>query len=137
MVPREIPDLFSGRPVILTGRFDGKGQQEVEVGGKIAKDRVALTLAVDLEAADGSVDALPKLWARRKIMDLADRETYSVNPLLDDQIKKVALDYGLMSSYTAFIAVDSSRRTAGRSGVTVPVPVPVPDGVRYDTTVGK
>jgi Ca-activated chloride channel family protein len=40
-----------------------------------------------------------------------------------------------MSSYTAFIAVDSSRRTEGDHGVTVSVPVPVPDGVRYDTTV--
>ena len=47
----------------------------------------------------------------------------------------MALEYGLMSAYTAFIAVDSSRQTAGDHGVTVTVPVPVPEGVRYDTTV--
>lgn len=40
-----------------------------------------------------------------------------------------------MSAYTAFVAVDSTRQTAGDHGVTVAVPVPVPDGVRYDTTV--
>jgi len=40
-----------------------------------------------------------------------------------------------MSSYTAFIAVDSSRKTEGDHGITVAVPVPVPDGVRYETTV--
>ncbi|GAG97946.1 unnamed protein product, partial [marine sediment metagenome] len=42
---------------------------------------------------------------------------------------------GLMSAYTAFLAVDSAIVTEGDSGVTVAVPVPVPDGVRYDTTV--
>ncbi|MHC4088613.1 MAG: hypothetical protein ACYSU5_25915 [Planctomycetota bacterium] len=47
----------------------------------------------------------------------------------------VALEYSLMSAYTAFVAVDSSRITEGDHGVTVDVPVPVPDGVRYDTTV--
>jgi hypothetical protein len=41
---------------------------------------------------------------------------------------------GAMSAYTAFIAVDSSRKTTGDHGVTFAVPVPVPDGVRYDTT---
>jgi Ca-activated chloride channel family protein len=40
-----------------------------------------------------------------------------------------------MSSYTAFIAVDSSRQTMGDHGLSVTVPVPVPYGVRYDTTV--
>jgi len=37
-----------------------------------------------------------------------------------------------MSSLTAFVAVDASRRTEGTQGVTVPVAVPVPEGV--DTT---
>ena len=41
----------------------------------------------------------------------------------------------LMSAYTAFVAVDSSRRTEGRTGTTVPVAVPVPEGVKYETTV--
>jgi Ca-activated chloride channel family protein len=50
-------------------------------------------------------------------------------------IRKTALDYGLLSQFTAFIAVDSTRRTEGWSGTTVPVPVPVPDGVKYETTV--
>jgi Ca-activated chloride channel family protein len=66
---------------------------------------------------------------------LHEQATYSWNPLLPARIKQVALDYGLMSEYTAFVAVDASKRTSGRFGTTVPVAVPVPDGVRYDTTV--
>jgi hypothetical protein len=41
----------------------------------------------------------------------------------------------LMSAFTAFVAVDSARRTEGTAAGTVPVAVPVPEGVNYDTTV--
>ena len=50
-------------------------------------------------------------------------------------IRRTALDYQLMSDYTAFVAVDASQRTSGSYGVTVVQPVPVPAGVRYETTV--
>ena len=70
-----------------------------------------------------------------KIAELAEQSIYEPNPDWAGQIKKVALDYSLMSSFTAFIAVDSTRRTAGNAGTTVPVSVPVPEGVKYETTV--
>ncbi|MHC4741328.1 MAG: hypothetical protein ACYS8Z_05425, partial [Planctomycetota bacterium] len=75
------------------------------------------------------------VWARKRIEDLANRATYDNNTELPAHIKQTALEYSLMSDYTAFVAVDSSRRTIGDHGVTVNVPVRVPDGVRYDTTV--
>jgi len=78
---------------------------------------------------------LPSVWARMKIAELAKRSLYEPNRELPEEIKQVALDYGLMSAFTAFIAVDSSRPTAGSEGTTVPVAVPVPEGVKYDTTV--
>ena len=75
------------------------------------------------------------MWARKRIAELANRMTWDKDRDLPGEIKDVALEYGLMSAYTAFVAVDSSRKTDGDHGVTVAVPVPVPDGVRYDTTV--
>jgi Ca-activated chloride channel family protein len=75
------------------------------------------------------------VWARKRIEDLSNQSTYDGNPDLPGEIKQVALEYGLMSAYTAFVAVGSSRKTSGDHGVSVVVPVPVPDGVRYDTTV--
>jgi Ca-activated chloride channel family protein len=42
---------------------------------------------------------------------------------------------GLLSADTAYLAVDSSRVTAGDEGTTVPVAVPEPEGVKYKTTV--
>ena len=45
-------------------------------------------------------------------------------------IRTTALEYGLMSAYTSFVAVDSTQRTAGNHGTTVNQAVPVPEGVR-------
>jgi hypothetical protein len=51
---------------------------------------------------------------------------------LPAQVRQLALEYNLMSAYTAFVAVDSMT---GDHGITVGIPVPVPEGVRYETTV--
>lgn len=135
--PRRVPDLFVGRPVILAGRFQRDGRKTLRISGRVGRDRVELPLAVNLGGPDETREAFPSVWARLKIADLADQAIYSRNPFLRGQIRQLALDYSLLSAYTAFVAVDSSTRTAGRTGTTVPVPVPVPEGVKYGTTVGE
>ena len=93
--------------------------------------------AADDEApgAASAANTLPLVWARMKIADLADREAYEPRGDLPQQVRQVALEHGLMSAYTSFVAADSLTRTQGTHGTTVATPVPVPDGVRYETTV--
>jgi Ca-activated chloride channel family protein len=133
--PRRLPDLFVGRPVIVTGRFTGETREPIRIWGEAAN--LPVSFSVPASAAEESVPnaALPAVWARMKIADLGDEAIRSPNVELPDQIKQVALDYGLMSAFTAFVAVDSTHQTEGTEGVTVPVAVPVPEGVKYSTTV--
>jgi Ca-activated chloride channel family protein len=132
--PRQIPDLFVGRPILLTGTFTGVTDGTIRITGRVNGE--TQTLLIPVRRADAAMTrALPSVWARSKISDLADEATYRPGVDLPGQIKQIALEYGLMSSFTAFIAVDASRRTEGDHGITTHVPVPVPDGVRYDTTV--
>jgi Ca-activated chloride channel family protein len=133
--PRRIPDLFVGRPVILTGRFNSQHNTTIRVTGKVGDLTQEMAIPVDLDDSAAAHLGIACVWARKKIEDLANQATYDSNSDLPGQIKQVALEYSLMSAYTAFVAVDSSRQTAGDHGVTVAVPVPVPDGVRYETTV--
>jgi len=135
MYPGRIPDLFVGRPVILTGKFKGSSSTTIHVKGKVGDMTQDIAIAADLEDSAATHAGIACVWARKKIETLGSQATYDTNPDLPGEIKQVALEYGLMSAYTAFIAVDSSRKTAGDHGMTVAVPVPVPDGVRYDTTV--
>jgi Ca-activated chloride channel family protein len=134
--PAKLPDLFVGRPLVVTGRYHGNPDSAtVRVRGKVGGETREMPLAVDIADAKNAHAGIASVWARMKISDLGDRATYENNPELAGLIKQTALDYGLMSAFTAFVAVDSSQRTAGDHGTTVMNPVPVPEGVRYDTTV--
>ena len=133
--PKRIGDLFIGRPIIITGRFRGDGNTTVKVNGKIAGNNYQQEFNLDLEDPAAKHDGLAFVWARKKIEELAKREIVLPDPALPGIITDVALEYSLMSQYTAFVAVDSSRRTEGDHGVTVNIPVPVPDGVKYETTI--
>jgi Ca-activated chloride channel family protein len=132
--PKRMPDLFVGRPVLLTGRFKGDAPAFVNVRAKYDDQRRDLAAPVYHEDAS---PALANIWARSKIADLSLRSIRSQVNDFTSTIKTTALDYGLMSQFTAFVAVDSTRRTEGWSGTTVPVPVPVPEGVKYQTTVDE
>jgi len=131
--PRQVPDLFVGRPVVLTGRFKApEGNATVRVGGKSSRRTVQFDVPV---VADGQHPGLDKVWARMKIADLSNQALLRSGGSPEREIRKVALQHNLVSAFTAFVAVDALSRTAGDSGTTVNVPVPVPEGVRYDTTV--
>jgi Ca-activated chloride channel family protein len=132
--PRQLPDLFAGRPVILTGRFTGELTQAIRVVGRAAGEEVTLDIPTS-DPATNSHPGLPSVWARSKIADLAEQAIFRPDSELPAAIKTVALDYGLLSAFTAFVAVDSTRRTEGTESTTVPVAVPVPEGAKYKTTV--
>jgi Ca-activated chloride channel family protein len=133
--PARLPDLFVGRPVVVTGRYSGAADGIV-VRGKAATSNVQYRLAAN---AAGEGAAIRNLWARLKIEDLSRGGTWTAAPSLEvaGAIRRTALEYGLMSAYTSFEAVDASERTSGARGTTVNQAVPVPSGVRYDTAVSE
>jgi len=134
--PAAIPDLFAGAPVVVTGRFAGEPDSPVKLSGAVAGKTRTFTLPVNA-AGPARHKGLAYVWARTKIADLMDRATHEGPDKLAPEIRQLALNFGLMSHYTSFIAVDSMARTAGDHGATVAVPVPMPEGVRYDTTVSQ
>ena len=133
--PTQIPDLFVGRPIVVTGRFAGQGPTRITLSGYVLGERKQVAIPVPEGSATASHPAIAAVWARKRIEVLGNQLLSSADADLAGQIKDTALAYNLMSAYTAFVAVDSSQKTAGDHGVSVVVPVPVPDGVRYDTTV--
>jgi Ca-activated chloride channel family protein len=134
--PLKVPDLFPGRPVVLAGRYRGQADfSRVKVTGTQGGSPVEVPLGQVDGSKAGAHAGLPSVWARMNIAHLADESIRKPSAELPGQIKKLALNYSLLSPYTAFVAVDSTRATAGTEGVTVPVAVPVPEGVKYETTV--
>jgi Ca-activated chloride channel family protein len=135
MSPSRVADLFVGRPITLTGKFDGELPREIRISGIVGDRRISMT--VPLDDQDQTNPALAAIWARQRITDLSEQIFVTPNEagVCEELIRRTALEYGLMSKYTAFIAVDSSRRTEGDHGTSVAVPVAMPEGVKYETTV--
>jgi len=133
--PERIPALFVGRPVILTGRMRDPTEATIRVTGRVGDLAHEILLSVDPTAESVSRKGIASIWARMKIAGLYDMSTWNPNVGLSKQIKAVALEFGLVSAYTAFVSVDSRIRTTGDQGTTVQVAVPVPDGVKYEMTV--
>jgi Ca-activated chloride channel family protein len=137
LYPKRIPDLFVGRPVIVTGRFRGHGDATVRVSGMVAGERQTFTVDVNMDAVEGRQKGISKIWARARIAELMDEIATTDAQGLASDVKQTALTHGLVSAYTAFVAVDSTRVTDGDHGTTVAVPVPMPEGVKYETTVAE
>ena len=132
LYPQRIPELFVGRPIILTGRFTGEPSGNVTVTGRVGDEKMTYTLTTPAGMEENP--AIGTVWARAKVEDLHDESIYEGRDVTAD-VKDTALTYGIMSEFTSFVAVDSAQKTGGGTAQTVAVPVPVPQGVRYDMTV--
>ncbi|NOQ22014.1 MAG: TonB family protein [Candidatus Aegiribacteria sp.] len=142
--PSKIPDLYAGEPLVIVGRYDGSGTETVRLSGTVAGERWRQELRVALPSQEEDNDVIATLWARKKIHDLTRDMYNSYGYLTDDkdiidEITDTALDYQIMSEYTAFVAVSEEVRTDPDSGepVTVQVPVNMPEGVSYEGIFGS
>ncbi len=130
IVPERIPDLFVGRPVILTGRYTGAPPARLLVQGSRAGVSLQFLVEMD-ENSLATHEAIPSLWARAQIRELRDRYATTQRPAFREHITELALEFGLMSADTAFVAVDETRVIVGDPDVVaVPVPVPLPEGMK-------
>lgn len=137
-VSSDLPDLFARRPVIISGRFDGQISalpSSVRVRARVEGSERVIDVPVRRADDELAATAMQKVWARQKILAMNEWAVLPAFSRLSDGVRDVALRHGLMSAFTAFVAVDSASVTAGTTGTTVNVAVPVPEGVKYDTTV--
>jgi hypothetical protein len=80
--------------------------------------------------------AVATMWARARVTELSRRLLRGETPAGREQIEKLALAHGIVTRYTAFVAVDASRVTSGGVAETVAVPVEVPEGVQREAIGG-
>jgi Ca-activated chloride channel homolog len=140
--PKRIPDLFSAKPVILTGRYSTAGQGEIVLRGKMSGRDFERRVAVSFSPAAQEHDVLSKLWARTRIDDLmasdyAGIQQGSPKPEVKQEITRLGIDYRLMTQFTSFVAVEEQFVTEGGKPRRVEVPVEMPEGVSYDGVFGQ
>jgi Ca-activated chloride channel homolog len=120
VAPAPVPDLYPGAPVVVLGRFTGPAEGAVVVSG-LPNWRTPVT------ATRSTNPALAALWARASIRDLEDQYVTGQRSL-EQRIVDTSLKFGVLSRFTAFVAVD--QRVVNEGGATrrVTQPVDLPSG---------
>jgi Ca-activated chloride channel family protein len=139
--PKMIPDLFSAKPVILTGRYTGAGKGTIRLKGKMSGRDFVREIPVDF-SAQSQHDVLATLWARTRVDDLMSQDFKGAQwGTMKDDVKqsiiKLGLDYRLMTQFTSFVAVEEMIVTVGGQPRRIDVPIEVPQGVTRAAVFGQ
>jgi Ca-activated chloride channel family protein len=112
VLPAQLPDLYAGDSIRVTGRYRHPAQGSIQVRGNSRQHDSNLTLPVNL-ASEGSRPALRRIWARNAVADRmhqfitpTERRVDGVsNDALQAAVTDLGLAYGLTTRWTAFVAV--------------------------------
>ena len=117
MYPVRLPDVFAGEELVLFGRYEGQGQGALTVRGERAGRAVAFETELDFPRASDANAYIPRLWASRKLGHL-ERQIWTEGETagLVEEIRRLALRYGLPSRYTAYLVEEPDLVAEGPRG---------------------
>jgi Ca-activated chloride channel family protein len=139
--PKRLPDLFSAKPLLITGRYTGAASGVIRLRGQTPGGDSLREIYIDLPEAEERHDALASLWARTRIDDLMAQDfgglqTGNLRKDLAEEITRLGLDYRLMTQFTSFIAVDDIVTAPGEAPQRVAVPMATPNGTAMNMVGG-
>jgi len=139
--PAKMLDLFTAKPVIVTGRYNRGAKGTIRLKGMRAGQPFTREIAVNFPGDEKAHDVLATLWARTKIehlmsQDWAGMQSGTPSGDLKREITDLGLNYRLMTQFTSFVAVEEMTITEGGQPKTVQVPVEMPDGVSREGVFG-
>ena len=126
--PKRIPDLFSARPLVISGRYSKGGKGSIWLKGKLAGQDFVREIPVELPETENDHDVLANLWARRRIDDLlgdelANAQNKPVQDQVREEITQLGLEFKLMTQFTSFVAIDDAVFTGPEDPMRVTVPI--------------
>jgi Ca-activated chloride channel homolog len=142
VLPGKLPDLFTGKPLVVTGRYTAAATGSIVIRGKRAGENFEREIPVHLNSSATANSILSTFWARRKIDDLmspdwSGLQTGNIKPEVQNEITQLGLSYKLMTQFTSFVAVEERVVTTNGKPTRVEVPVEMPEGVSYEGIVGN
>ncbi|KAL7140405.1 hypothetical protein ABFS83_09G118600 [Erythranthe nasuta] len=105
--PFNIPDLLSGCPLFISGRFRGDFPKNVEVNGTLAANSSNFVMKMKVQNAKDI--PLDKIFARRQINALTTNAWFSGSKELEEKATKLSLLTAVPSEYTTIILVETIK----------------------------
>ncbi|WCJ39392.1 Nucleoside diphosphate kinase family protein [Euphorbia peplus] len=100
LLPFNIPDLSSGSPLIVSGKYNGNFPDSLQVNGILA-DMTSFTIELNTRRAKDV--QLDKILARRQIDLLTSKAWLSGSKEIEHQVAKMSIQTGVPSEYTQMV----------------------------------
>ncbi|KAM3114115.1 protein kinase domain-containing protein [Phormidesmis sp. 146-33] len=140
--PLKTADLFANQPLVIFGRKGDRSDGNLKITGTaIGGKRYEKIVPVDFANTGNSSSSplsggIAQLWGRARIKELTNQMFAKETEAGIKSVTDTALEYRLLSKYTAFVAVSQENRVEPNSGKTVQVPVETPEGMNQPTGNG-
>jgi len=125
LLPSRTPDLYKGDQLVVLGRYLGGESLRFRLSGLYFGEKKAFEFSFDLTKATVRNAFVPRLWASRKIAVLSDairqfgadsgirihRDALRTDPRIKElveEIVRLSTRFGVLSEYTAFLAVEGT-----------------------------
>ncbi|MBI3930320.1 MAG: VWA domain-containing protein [Armatimonadetes bacterium] len=122
VAPDPLPDLFRGQPLMVFGRYEGPAPEGITVLGTAGNREHARRIP----AAQSSDPMLRITWARRRLLDLEYR--FDVGLETAERVRDFSLRWGVLSRFTALVAVDPAEPVSSGALHQVVQAVELPSG---------
>ncbi len=109
--PSPLPDLFAGSQIVVVGRYSQPGKTDVILRGRLDGETQTFRFSEQefVRSSDPgeSSQALPRLWATRKIGHLLNLvRLQGPNQETIDQIVRLSIRYGIVTPYTSYLVTE-------------------------------
>lgn len=112
--PKELPDLFHGSQIVALGRYENRttGACTVALSGQTPEGSETFEIEGQFPERATSREYIPPLWAARKVGWLLDEiRLHGEEKELVDEIVRLGTEYGILTEYTSFLALESGAIT--------------------------
>ncbi|XP_048428511.1 uncharacterized protein LOC103936358 [Pyrus x bretschneideri] len=106
MCPSHIPDLSSGSPLIMSGRYEGRFPDSIKVHGTLAD---MSNFVLDLKVQRSKDFPLDRVLARRHIDMLTAQAWLSGSKELEEKVSKLSKQTGVPSEYTCMTLLQTNE----------------------------
>ncbi|MCC6659717.1 MAG: VWA domain-containing protein [Phycisphaerales bacterium] len=130
--PGTLPDLFEGDQLVVLGQYTDDSAKRLVLEGNYLGEPRRFEFSFDTSKASARNSFVPRLWATRKIGSLLEEirqagaaavvmpgVTPTENPRtkeLVDEVVRLSTKWGILTEYTAFLAVEPEQLTRAGLG---------------------
>jgi Ca-activated chloride channel family protein len=120
LYPPELPDLFAGTQLVLTGRYREGGPATITLRGEVNGQEETFAYEDNTFRTSGGDDFIPRLWATRAIGHLLTQiRLHGENTELVQSVVNLSIRYGIITPYTSYlIEEDDIFSEIGRRTIT-------------------